>query len=111
LPAVPALAISPAGTVAVTLPALTSVVFRGLLGHLAVKPETNLEPVMVGVNVGPPWVALLGVSAASEGTGLGRTTLTLILAVAELRDESTADAVMVRAPVGPDSAGNWLCKC
>ena len=68
--AVPAVAMSEAGTVAVTLVLLTNVVVRLAPFHFTTLPCTKLVPFTVRVNCGPPAVALLGESEVAVGTGL-----------------------------------------
>jgi hypothetical protein len=58
--AVPALAMSAAGTEAVTCVAETKVVVRAVPFQFTVEPLTNPEPVTVRVKVGPPAVAEFG---------------------------------------------------
>src|SRR5450432_67557 len=68
--AVPAVAMSAAGTVAVTLVLLTNVVVRLPPFHFTTLPCTKLVPFTVRVNDAPPAVALLGESEVAVGTGL-----------------------------------------
>ena len=58
--AVPAEAISEAGTAAVTCPALTNVVVRALPFQVTAVVAVNPAPLTVNVNPGPPATALVG---------------------------------------------------
>src|SRR5256885_376417 len=58
--AVPGVAMSEAGTVAVSCFELTKVVTSGLPFQFTVVPETKLVPFTVSVNPGPPAVAQVG---------------------------------------------------
>jgi xanthosine utilization system XapX-like protein len=60
--AVPAVAISEAGTVAVSCVAETKVVVNAVAFHFTVEPETKLVPFTVNVNCGPPATAQFGLS-------------------------------------------------
>src|SRR5665213_2765515 len=60
--ALPTFEIRLAGTAAVNCVALTKLVESGEPFHCAVVPKTNLEPLTVSVNVGPPTVAPFGLS-------------------------------------------------
>jgi hypothetical protein len=68
--AVPAVAISVAGTEAVTCVGLTYVVCSPFLFHFTVEVETKFVPVTVSVNAGPPAAALEGESEVAPGSGL-----------------------------------------
>jgi hypothetical protein len=68
--AVPAVAMSPAGTEAVNCVLLTWLVVSPVAFHCTVEVETNLVPVTVSVKAGPPAVALKGESKVAVGTGL-----------------------------------------
>jgi hypothetical protein len=67
--AVPAVAMSLAGTVAVKFVPLTYFVFSPVPFHFTVDPETNFVPVTVRVNAAPPAVALEGESEVAAGNG------------------------------------------
>jgi hypothetical protein len=68
--AVPASAMSPAGTAAVKLVPLTTVVTSAAPFQLIVEPVTKLVPVAVSVKPAPPATANVGPSDPSVGTGL-----------------------------------------
>ena len=68
--AVPALAMSEAGTVAVSCVAEINVVVSGLPFQFTVEPETKLVPFTVSINCGPPAVAQVGLSELTDGAGL-----------------------------------------
>jgi hypothetical protein len=68
--AVPAVAMSPAGTEAVTCVLLTYVVVSPVPFHCTVDPETKFVPVTVRVNAAPPAVADVGESEVALGSGL-----------------------------------------
>jgi hypothetical protein len=68
--AVPAAAISDAGTVAVSCVEETNVVAREVPPQRTVEVETKFVPVTVTVNWGPPAVAQAGLIAVVVGTGL-----------------------------------------
>jgi hypothetical protein len=68
--AVPAVAMSLAGTEPVNFVPLTYVVVSPVPFHCTVEVETKLVPVTVRVNGAPPAVALEGESAVAVGNGL-----------------------------------------
>lgn len=68
--AVPVDAMSLAGTVAVSLMALTNVVVSAELFHCTVEVFTKFEPFTVSVKPAPPTMALVGERLAAAGTGL-----------------------------------------
>jgi hypothetical protein len=68
--AVPAVATSSAGTVAVINVALTNTVAKGVPFHSTTEPLTKLVPVSVSVKLEPPTVAEVGAREVSVGTGL-----------------------------------------
>jgi hypothetical protein len=68
--AVPAVAMSLAGTEAVNFVPLTYFVVSALLFHCTVEVETKFFPNTVRVNAAPPAVALEGESAVGPGFGL-----------------------------------------
>src|SRR4029077_4942944 len=68
--AVPAVAISAAGTVAVSCVAETNVVASGLPFQFTVDPETKLVPLTVSVSCGPPAPVQVGLSELIVGTAL-----------------------------------------
>jgi hypothetical protein len=68
--AVPAVAMSAAGTVAVSCVEETNVVVREVPPQRTVEVETKFVPVTVKVNCGPPAVAQVGLIAVVVGTGL-----------------------------------------
>ena len=69
--AVPAVAMSGAGTVAVSCVAETNVVVSGVPFQFTVEPETKFVPFTVNVNpVGLPAVAQVGLSELMVGTAL-----------------------------------------
>jgi hypothetical protein len=68
--AVPTLAISVAGTVAVSCVALTNVVVRLAPFHCTSEVLMKLPPFTVIVNAGVPAIALFGTSEPSDGTGV-----------------------------------------
>src|SRR5436190_4849949 len=68
--AVPAVAMRPAGTVAVSCVAETNVVASGLPFQFTVEPETKLLPFTVNVNCGPPAVPQVGLSELTVGAAL-----------------------------------------
>ena len=105
--AVPAFAISAAWILAVTCPLFTKVVVRAAPFHMTEHPETKFEPFTVKVKALPPCVALGGDSETKPGSGLSGTTLTLSVALVLFPIGSTAEAVMVRLPAGPESAGKF----
>src|SRR5205823_5334410 len=76
--AVPAVAMSAAGTVAVTFVLSTNVVVRLAPFHFTTLLCTKLVPFTVRVNCGPPAVALLGESDVVVGTGLLTVKLTAL---------------------------------
>jgi hypothetical protein len=65
--AVPAVAMSEAGTVAVSCVADTNIVANGLPFQFTVEVETKLVPFTVNVNCTPPAVAQLGLSELIVG--------------------------------------------
>jgi hypothetical protein len=67
--AVPAVAMSLAGTEAVNFPPFTYVVVSAVLFHCTVEVETKFFPNTVRVNVVPPAVALEGESEVTPGCG------------------------------------------
>jgi hypothetical protein len=79
--AVPAVAMSLAGTEAVNFVSLTYFVVNPLPFHSTVEALTNFVPVTVRVNAAPPAVALEGESALSVGTGLTPVPVPLKLAL------------------------------
>ena len=68
--AVPAVAISEAGTVAVSCVAETKVVVNAVAFHFTVEPETKLVPFTVKVNWVPPAVVQVGLSELTVGAAL-----------------------------------------
>jgi len=68
--AVPAVAISAAGTVAVSCVADTKVVARDVAFHFTVAPDTKFVPLTVRVNCNPPAVAQVGLSELTVGVAL-----------------------------------------
>src|SRR5689334_6677090 len=78
---VPCVAMSAAAMAAVTRVALTNVVAREAPFQSTLLPATKLVPSTVSVKAGPPAVALLGVSALTEGgTAVAPVQLTLATA-------------------------------
>jgi hypothetical protein len=71
--AVPALAIRPAGTVAVSSVALTTVVFNAVPFHCTTAPATNPVPFTVRGNPAPPALAVDGLSDVMDGPDGGIT--------------------------------------
>lgn len=67
--AVPAVAIFPAGTLAVSEVELTKVVVKSAPFQRTMDPATKFEPVAVSVNVEPPAVAEFGLMEVNTGTG------------------------------------------
>jgi hypothetical protein len=67
--AVPAVAIRPAGTAAVTWLALTNVVVSTVVPHCTFAPETKFVPLIVRVKAAPPAVAELGLRLVMVGGG------------------------------------------
>lgn len=67
--AVPAVAIRPAGTAAVSWLALTNDVVSAVVPHCTVAPETKFVPLIVRVKEAPPAVAELGLKLAIVGGG------------------------------------------
>jgi hypothetical protein len=94
--AVPAVAMSLAGTEAVNFVALPYVVVSPVPFHSTVEVETKFVPVTVRVNAAPPAVALEGESALSVGTGL--TPVPVRLTVCVLPATPLLLSVMVRVP-------------
>jgi hypothetical protein len=82
--AVPAVAMSEAGTVAVSCVEETNVVTRGLPFQLTVDPETKLVPFTVNVNWVPPAVAQVGLSELIVGTALMVITSVALAVLQEL---------------------------
>ena|ERR1700730_5460407 len=78
--AVPAVLMSLAGTVAVSLMLLTNVVANFAPFHSTEDVETKFDPLTVSVKVAPPAKALVGESVVAFGTGL----LTVKVAGAEV---------------------------
>jgi hypothetical protein len=76
--AVPAVAISDAGTVAVSCVEETNVVEREVPAQRTVEVETKFVPVTVKVNCGPPAVAQVGLIAVVVGTGLLMVNVTAL---------------------------------
>jgi hypothetical protein len=68
--AVPGVAISEAGTVAISCFELTNVVTSGLPFQFTVVPEAKLLPFTVNVNCGPPAAVQVGLSELIVGTAL-----------------------------------------
>ena len=68
--AVPAVAMSAAGTVAVSCVAETNAVVSAVPFHLTVEPETKFVPFTVSVNCGPPALAHVGFSELIVGAPL-----------------------------------------
>jgi hypothetical protein len=68
--AVPAVAISEAGTAAVNWVALTNVVVKATPFHCTTEPATKFVPAIVRVKAGPPAVAVVGEIKPEVGTGL-----------------------------------------
>jgi len=68
--AVPAVAMSDAGTVAVRVVLLTNLVVSLVPFHSMLELDTKLVPVAVSVNEDPPWVAELGEIEVRVGAGL-----------------------------------------
>ena len=68
--AVPAVAMSDAGTVAVSCVAETNVVASAVAFHFTVEVETKFVPFTVKVNCGPPAAAQVGLSELIVGTAL-----------------------------------------
>ena len=68
--AVPGVAISEAGTVAVSCVEETNVVVNAVPFHFTVEPETKLVPFTVNVNCGPPATAQFGLSEVMLGAAL-----------------------------------------
>ena len=100
--AVPGVAMSAAGTVAVSRVAETNVVVSAVPFQFTVEPETKFVPFTVSVNpVGLPAVAQVGLSELMVGSAL--TVITKV-AVAVLQGPAPLLAVMVTlvvpAPVG-----------
>jgi len=90
--AVPAVAMSAAGTVAVSCVAETNAVVSGLPFQFTVEPETKLAPLTVSVNCGPPAAVQFGLSELIVGAALIVTTR---IAVAVLQEPPPLLAVMV----------------
>jgi hypothetical protein len=67
---VPALAMSDAGTGAVSFVSLTKVVVSAVPFQSTVEEETKLVPLTVSVNAAPPAEALAGAIEETAGTGL-----------------------------------------
>ena len=74
--AVPPVAMSLAGTEAVTCVLLTYVVVSPVPFHRTVDPETKFVPVTVRVNAAPPAVAEVGERVVMVGTALFTVKLT-----------------------------------
>src|ERR1035437_8209171 len=68
--AVPAVAMSAAGTLAVNWDALTNVVASGAPFHCTLELAVKLAPVTVKVKAAPPGAAALGLRLASEAAGV-----------------------------------------
>lgn len=90
--AVPAVAISAAGTVAVTCVAEPNVVTSALPFQFTVEPETKLVPLTVNVNGPPPAVAQVGFRALIVGLAL---TVITSVALAVLQGVPPLLAVMI----------------
>jgi len=90
--AVPAVAISAAGTVAVSCVTETNVVASGLPFQFTVEPVTKFVPFTVNVNCGPPAVAQVGLSELIVGLAL---TVITSVALAVLQGLAPLLAVMV----------------
>ena len=73
--AVPAVARSAAGMLALTCVALRTLVVRAVPFHCTAAPLTKFVPPTVSVNAGPPAAALLGVKLVSVGTGFGAAVI------------------------------------
>jgi hypothetical protein len=65
--AVPAELIADAGTAIVTWLAVTKVVVKAVPFQFALESLAKLDPLMVNVNPGAPWVAVAGTSCAIAG--------------------------------------------
>ena len=68
--AVPAVAMSGAGTAAINCVALTNVVVRATPFHCTTAPVTKPEPLTVSVNAALPAIAVVCPSDPRTGTGL-----------------------------------------
>src|ERR1035441_6007491 len=68
--AVPAVAMSAAGTLAVNWDALTNVVASGAPFHCTLELAVKLAPVTVKVKAAPPGAAALGLRLAREAAGV-----------------------------------------
>jgi hypothetical protein len=90
--AVPGVAMSAAGTVAVSRVADTNVVASGLPFQFTVEVETKLFPFTVSVNCGPPAPVQFGLSELIVGAVLMVMTR---IAVPELQEPAPLLAVMV----------------
>jgi len=90
--AVPGVAMSAAGTVALSCVALTNVVASGLPFQFTVEVETKFVPFTVSVNCGPPAAAQFGLSELIVGAVLMVMTR---VAVAVLQVPAPFRAVMV----------------
>jgi len=90
--AVPAVAISEAGTVAVSCVEETKVVVSAVPFHLTVEPDMKLVPFTVNVNCGPPATAQFGLSEVMLGATLMVITS---VALAVLQGLAPLLAVMV----------------
>jgi hypothetical protein len=97
--AVPAVAISDAGTVAVTCVEETNVVTSEVAFHFTVEPDTKFVPLTVNVNCGPPAVAQVGLSELIVGVALMVMTR---VALAVLQGLAPLLAVMVTLVVPAD---------
>ena len=81
---VPAVAISEAGTIAVSCVAETNVVVKPVPFQFTVEPEMKLVPLTVSVNCGPPAVVHVGLSELIVGTALIVITRVAVAVLQEL---------------------------
>jgi hypothetical protein len=82
--AVPGVAMSEAGTVAVSRVEETNVVVNGLPFQFTVEPETKLVPFTVSVNCGPPAAMQVGLIELIVGTALIVITSVALAVLQEL---------------------------
>ena len=82
--AVPGVAMSAAGTVAVSFVEETNVVVNGLPFQFTVEPETKLVPFTVSVNCGPPAAMQVGLIEPIVGTPLIVITSVALAVLQEL---------------------------